>query len=228
MVTLEDGSTHPTYTFQTGFLTSAQIGTQFPTGKYTITAANTNTGAQVAVPINYAGSHFANVPTLTAATFNALNGLDPSKPFTFQFLPFTPDPTISEAFEFLAVQQSNGTVAFSESFLGEAVNSITVPAGTFLPNTAYMDELIFSPRNPVETGSSVSCTASGTTCPGRVEIQFNTRTMTDFTTGGPAAVPAPPGLLVFLPIGGVLFGAKLLERAKKRRSGKAAFRSYAT
>ena len=198
-IVLEGGTSSPSYGFQTGFLTPAQLAAQFPTGTYVIAANNTSTNAHVAVSLNYTGNHFANVPTLTAGTYGALNGLDPNQPFTFNFAQFTPDAAINEAFEFLTItDEATNMVAFSESFLSNTVTAVTVPSDTLLPNTAYSEELIFSARIAETDPAMIPCIAIGTTCPGLTELAFDTRTVTNFMTGTAAVVPEPSSLALLL------------------------------
>jgi len=192
IVILEDGTSSPAYRFQTSFLTPTQLATQFPTGSYVISANNTGTGAHVSASINYTGNHFANVPTLSAGTYSALSGLDPDQPFTFNWTQFIPDTSINTPLEFFTiVNAASQSVVFSQTFLSNTITSITVPAGTLLPNTPYSEELIFSARIAETDPAMIMCMATGTTCPGRTEVAFETRTITDFTTGIAAVVPEP-------------------------------------
>jgi hypothetical protein len=215
-IVLEGGTSSPSYGFQTGFLTPAQLAAQFPTGTYVVAANNTSTNAHVAVSLNYTGNHFANVPTLTAGTYGALNGLDPNQPFTFNFAQFTPDAAINEAFEFLTItDEATNMVAFSESFLSNTVTVVTVPSDTLLPNTAYSEELIFSARIAETDPAMIPCIAIGTTCPGLTELAFDTRTVTNFMTGTAAVVPEPSSLVLLLS-SSILAGLSLIRRKLRR------------
>jgi len=199
VVILADGTSSPAYRFQTSFLTPAQLAAQFPTGSYVVAANNTSTGAHVAVSVNYTGNHFANVPTLSSGTYTALSSLDPNQPFTFNFAQFTPDASINTPLEFFSiVDKANNAIVFSRTFLSDTITSVTVPAGTLLPNTAYSEELIFSARIGQTDPALIPCMASGTTCPGRTEVAFETRTVTDFTAGMAVAVPEPTSFALLL------------------------------
>jgi hypothetical protein len=170
----------------------------------------------VAVSLNYTGNHFANVPTLTAGTYSALNGLDPNRPFTFNFAQFTPDASINEPFAFLTItDEATNMAVFSESFLSDTVTAVTGPADTLLPNTAYSEELIFSARIAETDPAMIPCIAIGTTCPGLTELAFDTRTVTDFTTGAAALVPEPSSFALFLG-SSVLTGLTLICRKLSR------------
>jgi len=207
------GPVGTTWSFQTGFMTKSALDTQFPAGIYNLDAAN-GSGENVSVNLNYDGTdRYSAPPTLTSATFSALSGMDPHNAFMLSFDPFTPDPSTNTDGIFVTITGPGDTTVFSAPFLSPSTTSVVIPADTLLPNTAYQEELIFSSRIDNTDGATIDCMAAidPANCPGRTELGWDSRTITDFTTGsGLAAVPEPDCLSV---IG--LAGLGLMRRRSK-------------
>ena len=148
----------------------------YPFGTYTLTATNTGASTSQSANILYTtDAYTANIPALTAATFAALQGMNPSLPFTFNFNSFTPNPGASFGSTFLTI--------FGTSFdtnLPNSATSAVLAANTLAPNTTYTFELDFSDR--------VTGTSNGVP----TTLGFDVRTDGTFTTG--AAVPEPGSL----------------------------------
>lgn len=165
----------------------------YPFGTYTFTATNSGTMASQTVSLDYAMNAFtSDIPALTAATFNALQGMNTTLPFTFDFNSFTPNASATYGGTFLSVSNSPFTVSLSNT-----ATSQTMAANTLLPDTTYTYELDFSDRVNGMDGNVPYI------------VGFDMRTDGSFTT---AALPEPSYLL---PVGGAMM--MLLAVAFRRR-----------
>jgi PEP-CTERM motif len=144
------------------------------------------------VTLNYNGADFFSAaPQLTAASYDGLDGLNTNEGYTFSYDPFTPTGGNYASIFFTIYNATTGAVAYNQTFIGDDVSSITVPAGTLQPGAAYYDELIFSTRIQTTDPDSIDCTSSPPgQCPGLTELAWDSRTVADFTTET-AAVPEP-------------------------------------
>jgi len=170
----------------------AAMDAAYPTGAYSFNAIGV---ILQSATINYtADAYSAAIPAFTAATFLALQGMDPSTAFTFNFNAFTPNASATSAATFLTVFGTPFSVGLSNS-----ATSAVMAANTLLPNTTYTVQLDFSDRiggisNPVPT-----------------TLAFDRRTDITFTTGaiGTPGVPEPGSLsLAALGAGALAFGIK--------------------
>jgi hypothetical protein len=190
------------------FATQAAMDAAYPFGTYTAHAQNTVTMATNSDTISYTQDAYPSTQgVVTPATFTGLQGMNANAPFTINYNGFTPAPatTPGQSFEFIDIFNSMGTEVFSDDFLPNTQTSVTLPAGTLMPGMAYTLSVDYSDR------------IQGTSTTG-TNILYDYDTAVQFTT---AAVPAPVigrGLPVLLAVGGILWGAKLSERSKKRRS----------
>jgi hypothetical protein len=180
------------YEAQSAFLTKSDLDSTYPAGDYVVNAVNSGTAASAQVTLNYDGNDFYSAPpTLTAATFNALSGLNPNQGFDFAFDPFVPTGGNSAQIFFTVFNATTFAPVFNESFLGDGTTSISVPAGKLSPNTSYFDELIFSTREEDTDPASIDCVGSDPSqCPNLTELGWDSRTETFFTTGA-GVVPEP-------------------------------------
>lgn len=185
------------FAFQTGFLASqAAMDAEYPFGIYTFVADNSSIPTSQSTSISYtADAYTAGIPAFTAATFAALQGMDPTAAFTFHFNGFTPNGVANDAATFLTIF---GTPFFNS--LADTTTSAVLPANTLAPNTAYTMELDFSDRIS-DSNSGVPTT-----------MGFDVRTDVTFTTG--SAVPEPGSLTL-----GALGVAALAFAIQKRGAG---------
>jgi hypothetical protein len=178
----------------------ADLHAAYPFGDYAISAHNSVTNDTQGGVIHYTGDHFTTViPTLSAATFTGLQGLDPATALQIAFNSFTPDAASSEAFGFFTISDASGVI-FSQGFLDPSTTNFELPANLLDPNTVYSFELDFSDRINGSDDASGLPTIMG----------FDMRTDGQFTTGD-AVAPAPePATLA-------LFGAALLGLRRRRK-----------
>lgn len=188
------------------FMTLSSLHVAFPFGTYTITAANSGTSASQSGVMTYAADYFtSDIPALTAASYNGLNGLNTAGAITVSFNAFTPNANATQGLTFFSIYDGSNIV-FTEGFLTPNTTSVTVPGGTLQPNKFYQFELDFSDR------------LSGYDQVNRVytEQGFDVRTDGSFTTG--AATPEPgTGMLL---AGALGLGAVVRFRAARRVAGK--------
>jgi hypothetical protein len=199
-----------TFNFNSPAITSlATVQAAYPFGTYSITTTNTMTIASTTGVVNYTADYFAStVPYLT--NYGALNGLSPAAACTFNFPAFTPNPSVTEGFTFLTIYDATtGLVVTGDEFQPPSTTSFTIPANTLAPSHTYDFELDFSERlNGPLIGNAL--TAQG----------FDLRTDGSFTTA-----PAPSigfGLPVFLVVGSLWLGARMLERKRNPTARKQA------
>jgi hypothetical protein len=129
------------FNFVTPIPDLATFATKFPFGTYTITLSNPGSFSAM---YNYTQNLYpTDIPQFTPATFNALNGLNPSHPLTLQFNSFTPNPAASSSNVFLNIFNFSST-GFQAIENPSSTTSIFMPANSLLPNTTYFWYLAFS------------------------------------------------------------------------------------
>ena len=165
-------------------LDQAALDAAYPFGVYTIQAFNTSTSASSsAVGTSYTtDAYTSDIPALTPASYNALQGLDPSQALTVHFNSFTPDATANLFFTFFHITDLiTGNDVFTQSFLDPSTTSVNLPAGTLAFATPYDFEVIFSDRirGTDVNGSGISN-----------ELESDVRTFGNFTTVA-ATIPEP-------------------------------------
>jgi hypothetical protein len=191
------------------FATKAAMDTAYRFGTYTAHALNTVTLASNSDTISYSQDAYPSTQAVvSSATFTGLQGMNAAAPFTINYNGFKPGAgtTPGQSFEFIDIFNSAQVDVFSQSFLPNTQTSVTIPAGTLMPGMAYTLSVDYSDR------------IQGTSTTGTFTL-FDYNTAVHFTTAV-ATVPAPligRGLPVLLAVGGLLFGAKLLERGKRQR-----------
>jgi hypothetical protein len=194
--------TGPTlYHFQTpSFATKAAMDAAFPTGTYQFNATN---GPAASTSYQYTADDYArSVPFLTGTDYTSLQGMDPTKPFTFHFSPFVTGNQASSSFIFLTIFDfDKNQFVFNAGFLAPATTSVTVGANTLALGDHFSYELIFSNRDLVPSaGTQFSA-----------QLGFDVRTSGLFVT----AVPEP-SVLVLSAVGAAASGVGYLSRRRRR------------
>jgi hypothetical protein len=192
------------FSYGPSFPTAAAMNAAIPFGAYTYTATNSSTMASATAVLNYTADAFTSaIPALSAASFNALSGLNPDTALSLDFNSFTPNAAASVAYTFFSIYNSNGT-AFTDGFLAPGTTSLILPAGTLAADTTYTFELDFSDR------------VNGTDPTGIATlVGSDVRTDGTFTTGNAVVAPEPGTASL---AGVVLVLAALLRRAKPFRA----------
>jgi hypothetical protein len=188
------------------FATLADMNAAVPTGDYVYTATNSVTSDSEMATLDYTGDAFASaIPALTAASWNALNALDPSTALTIGFNTFTPGAatTPGNAFVFFSISNPTGGTVFTDGFLDPSTGSLLLPANTLMPDTTYNFELDFSDRQTGTDPESGAFTLIGS----------DLRDDGSFTTG--AIGPATPEPGTWLLFGS---GFAMLATLRRRRS----------
>jgi hypothetical protein len=142
-----------THIYQAVHLAPSALDAAFPDGTYTLTATNSVTLASKAVTLDYRGDKLPGVaPQLSAASWNALQNVDPSQGVTLNFNGFTPDPAAVSATNFISLldlTQYRGVPLGSTpfTFLAPSATSLVIPAGlltsghSYALSMAYEDQL---------------------------------------------------------------------------------------
>jgi PEP-CTERM motif len=206
------------YVYQSSYMTQSQLNSNFPSGDYVLNAVNTGTGATAQVTMSYDGaSFFSAPPALTAASYDGLAGMNASQPYDLVYSPFVPTGGNYARIFLNITDLSTNAVVFSDTFLNTGTTSITIPADTLLPGTAYSEELDFSTRTQTTDPSMINCVGSDPSqCAGLglTELAWDSRTIGYFTT----AIPEPSTWAMML-IGFAGLGYGAYRRSAKLSSG---------
>lgn len=126
------------------FSSLSALQAAYPFGNYTFTATSGSTIAGQATS-QYNANYFpASVPALTAASYNALQGLVPNQAITVTFNNLLLNPGAQYSYTptlYISSPGSYGGLTLS------GANSVYIPAGTLAANTAYNFELVFTDFN---------------------------------------------------------------------------------
>ena len=196
--------TDPSLEFSDSAATMAALNAAYPFGTYAFHLTNSVTSASQDASLDYSIIADAlSVPTLTAASFNQLQGLNAASGFTFDFNAFEQNPDADEAFLFLSVFDADGNSVFSAN-PDVSATGIFMSGGTLAAGKTYTFDLLFDSRIVGSDGDV------GT------EIFFDSHTGGTFSTA--AAVPEPSTWAMMI-IGLAGVGAALRRRSAQGLAG---------
>jgi hypothetical protein len=182
--------------YSSGVVNQTTYQTDYPDGNYNFHLTNSSPSATedatVTVDSVTATPPPTSIPALTAASFNALQGMDPTKPFTMNWNSFT--GANSTALIFLFVTDASNNIVFFDGPQPN-VTQDTIPANTLQLGHTYGYKLFFS-------NTTVGPLVSSDGVQGEV-LQDNR------TSGSFATVPEPSSAaLCLLGLGGVALRRK--------------------
>lgn len=169
------------YSYGSSFYgTKAAMDTDFPAGAYAYSAMN-GAGTDMASVTFAVDDYPQSLPYLDGSTYSALQGMNASQAFQFQFSPFvTGSQADFSAIYFTLYDYTTNTFAYNSGALDPSTLGFTLSGGTLQAGHLYGYELIFDNRNNIE--------GTGTTFPD--QFGFDYRTSGTFLT----AVPEPSSL----------------------------------
>ncbi|HEY7088180.1 MAG TPA: PEP-CTERM sorting domain-containing protein [Tepidisphaeraceae bacterium] len=189
----------PNLRFRSPVLDQATFQADFPIGTYTFNltdSGNPSHTEQESVDDSIATAP-STVPTLTATSFNALQGADPTHDITVNFHPFA-DSTAASLIFFGVADSSNNTLFLHG--LQPNVTQDTIPANALQAGQQYAAVLFFT--NIVITPDNVA------------EVIMDNRTQATFTTQ-----PVPePSTAVSISLLSALGIGSLRQRQRRRRT----------
>jgi PEP-CTERM motif len=144
--TLVAGSPPPSLTLGVGDTSFSDLQTLFPAGGYTFDLTGGTMGP-IEFAINYAGNAYSNTPELTAASYNALQGMNAVDPLTVDFnaMDVSPNATPGANNIYFSIVNSSNTTVFSDA-LPTTATSLTIPSGTLVAGQTYSFDLLFDDR----------------------------------------------------------------------------------
>jgi hypothetical protein len=201
---LTAGSSPPSLTLGGSNASFSALVDEFPTGDYTFDLTGGTLGPAKFV-INYAGDAYSNTPELTAASFNALQGLNAADSVTLDFnaMDVSPNATPGANNIFFSIVDSSDTPVFNAT-LSTTDTSVTIPGGTLAAGETYSFDLLFDDRIVTQDDQGVPVTQF-----------YDTHTDGSFSTAG--AVPEPSTWAMLL-IGFVGLGVGIRRRTSAVRA----------
>ncbi|MGA8447178.1 MAG: PEPxxWA-CTERM sorting domain-containing protein [Roseiarcus sp.] len=197
--------------FAVGDVSFPELQMDFPTGGYEFALTGGNMGPAFA-NIHYDGDAYSNTPELTAASYNALQGMNPSDPLTVDFNMMEVSQNATEganAIFFSITDLSTGTTVFSDALPTDAT-SVTIGSGTLAAGQIYVFDLLFDDRITGDDGNGTPITQF-----------YDTHTNGLFATAGITPVPEPSTWAMML-IGFAGIGYAGYRSARKRSVAAAA------
>lgn len=186
------------------FATTGDLDTDFPDNTiYAFGISGGTLGTDAAALNTPAASIYASqVPYFNGTTYDQLQGMDSTSPFSFTFDGYAaPVGGNTPLIFFSILRDSDGALIYSDSG-PNTQTSFTVPANTLAPGTAYTADLVYSSRIDTPNAGFNGATA---------EVGYDLRTNLGFTT----AVPEPASICL-LAIAG--FGMLLCGRIRQSPS----------
>jgi len=136
------------------YASTAALAAANPTGTYTFNLGNTSTAATFSTSINYMTSAPSNAAQVTAASYNALQGLNAGQGVTVDFNTMVPSPDANDSEIFVNIYDSTGNAVFQSS-LPDSATSVFIPAGTLLSGEDYTFDLLFDDRINGQTADGI-------------------------------------------------------------------------
>lgn len=164
-----------------GFASEAALEAVYGPGDYKFEILTGNLGgtsADLTVP---APAYPVEIPSLSAASYNGLQGLDPASIANVSWAGF--NGSLPDAVTFFSIYDEFGNLTFQDFGDPTAFTSTSIPAGTLVPSTLYFFSLAYSNREETST--------SGFGGSGNVLASLDRTTYGAFTT-----VPEPASLAV--------------------------------
>ncbi len=179
--------------FQTPYIPLATLNSEYGFGDYTFNVSNSVTSDIQSATLSYLqDAYTADIPALTAASFTALQSVNPALSLTLNFNTFTPDAAANDAVTFFTLYDQTANALIINDFgVPSIMNSDTIAANTLIAGHSYTYEIIFSDRI---AGLDVTGGLPATQ-------YFDVRTFGDFSV---AAVPEPETYAMLLAGLGVL------------------------
>ncbi len=132
--------------YQTGYMSRAVMDATYPTGEtYTLTSTNSVTLDSQSVAIPFLNDLYDKtaLPAVDAASFTALQSLNPALGLTVFVNTFTPDPDADFGQTFFSVFDLTAGATVASLFGPSTTSSFFLPIGTFTAGHSYESQLIF-------------------------------------------------------------------------------------
>ncbi|MBS0262481.1 MAG: hypothetical protein JSS02_11070 [Planctomycetes bacterium] len=176
------------YTSETGysFNSRSDLRDFIPSTTYVLQATNQDGTDFADVFYSYSDDNFPQtIPFLSGTDYSALQGMNPSNPFTFHFSPFVPGSAAESSEIELAIFDMTGHAA-NITFYTPGTTEVTFNGGQFTPGHHYRYALTYDGQNRLPT----------TDLDGEMWANFSYTTIGEFTTASQtAAVPEPSSFL---------------------------------
>jgi hypothetical protein len=135
------------------FRFQADMQAQFPFGAYTFNVENSHSGATDSLTINHTKDAYPDsLPLLTAASYQALQHYDPTKPLTVSWNPYVVDPNAGASDITYGIIPPGGGYVFGKTVVPSSTTSCTIPANGLAFNTTYSFLLGFDSK--INTGAN--------------------------------------------------------------------------
>jgi hypothetical protein len=189
--------------FESGFKSPSAISSNYPFGVYTFTLSNSANAAMQTASLDYTQNAFTtDIPTLSSASFAALQHADANQPLTLLFNSFTPNAAATKSgFQLKFIDLTTNTSFLVDSPAPASTTSVLLNPGTFKAGNSY--EYIMAFNDSILGNDAVSGI--------KTSQAFVVRTYGFFAT---APVPEPDVYALMLSgLGLIGFAARRRQRA---------------